>query len=493
MFFKQFYLESLGHASYLIGSEKTAEALVLDVRRDVDVYLEAAQTRGLKLVYAADTHQHNDYLTGICELPRRADVQLLASARAELGYPARPLGDGERFELGEILFEVLSTPGHTPEHMSFLIRDRARGDDPVLLLSGGALLVGDVARPDLLGGAEATREAAAALCRTLQEKILGLPDHVLVFPTHVSGSLCGGHIGSMLCTTIGYERRMNRLLASLSERQRAAKREALKGGSAKHEFVEQCLDVSGLPAIPPYWRRMRHQNQQGPEPLGVLREPPALQVAEFERALANGALVLDCRSPEAFGGGHIPGALNVGAGRSFATWAGTVLPEGARVLLVLESPRELWDVTWQLLRTGYDLPLGWLAGAMTAWRTQAKPLVSLPQWTVWDLKQELAAAPRPAVLDVRQPSEWQSGHIPDALHIPGGELPARLDEVPRGRPLAVTCGSGYRSSVSASLLQRHGFKPLFNVLGGMAAWKSAGFPMVTDIRPPARSPLNEAG
>lgn len=462
MHLEQIYLESLGHASYLIGAEQTGEGLVLDVRRDVDVYFEAARRRELRIAYAADTHQHNDYLTGICELPARGDVRLLASARAELGYDARPVHDGERFELGELVFEVLATPGHTPEHVSFLVRDRSRGDDPVLLLSGGSLLVGDVARPDLLGGAEATRTAAAQLCRTLRDKILTLPDHVLVFPTHVSGSLCGGHIGSMLFTTIGYERRMNQLLASLTD---------------ERGFVDHCLDVTDLPVVPPYWRRMRGQNQRGPAPLGVLRDPPALQVAEVERLAKDGGVVLDCRSPEAFGGGHIPGALNVGAGSSFATWAGTIVPDGARVVLVLDSSRDLWDVCWQLLRIGYELPLGWLAGGMHAWRTAARPLETLPQWTVWELNDRLRTTQGLRTLDVRQPAEWRAGHLPDAVHIPGGELPRRLDEVPRSGPIAVTCGSGYRSSVAASLLQHHGYQPIINVLGGMSAWRAAGLPM----------------
>src|ERR671936_1382472 len=172
MLFKQFYLESLGHASYFIGSEQTGEALVFDVRRDVDIYLAEARRQGMRLRYAADTHQHNDYLTGICELPARADVQLLAGARAELGYPVRPMADGERLEMGEVSFEVLHTPGHTPEHISLLVTDRSRGDEPVLLLSGGALLVGDVARPDLLGGREEAIRQGRALARTLRDKIL---------------------------------------------------------------------------------------------------------------------------------------------------------------------------------------------------------------------------------------------------------------------------------------------------------------------------------
>jgi len=274
MIFKQFVLKSLGHASYLIGSEETGEALVFDVRRDVEDYFQSAQAAGLRITYAMDSHQHNDYLTGICELSVRGDVQLLASARAELGYAVRSLHDGDRFEMGEIVFEGLHTPGHTPEHISLLVTDRARGEAPALLLSGGALLVGDVARPDLLGGDEETQHHARAFCRTLQEKILPLPDHVEVYPTHVAGSLCGGNIGSRLSTTIGYERRMNALLAQLD---------------TTEGFVAQCLNLQNLPAVPPYWQRMRRQNQQGPALLGVLAEPSALTVAAFDRLRQEGA------------------------------------------------------------------------------------------------------------------------------------------------------------------------------------------------------------
>jgi hydroxyacylglutathione hydrolase len=462
MHFKQFYLESLGHASYFIGSEQTGEALVLDVRRDVDIYFEEARSQGMHITLAADTHQHNDYLTGICELPQRSDIQLIGSARAELGYPVRSMGDGDRLEMGEVVFEVLHTPGHTPEHISLLVTDRSRGDEPALLLSGGALLVDDVGRPDLLGSSDDIQHHAQDLCQTLQEKILTLPDYVEVFPTHVAGSLCGGNIGSRLSTTIGYERRMNKMLADIT---------------AKDEFVKQCLNLEDLPTVPPYWSRMRTQNQQGPSPLGILANPPALEIEQFDRLRHQGAIVLDCRSPEAFSS-HIPGALNVGYGSSFATWAGTILPPDTPIILVLEKASDLWDICWQLLRIGYDLPKGWLAGGMRAWRTAAKKLDFMPFLSVRDLKSHLLNQDELFVLDVRQNSEWRSGHIKGATHITGGELPRRFEEVPKGRSVAVVCGSGYRSSVGGSLLKHNGYKDVLNVLGGMSAWNHAGFETV---------------
>lgn len=464
MLLKQFYLESLGHASYFVGSEETGEAFVLDVRRDVDAYFAEARRQGMRIAYAADTHQHNDYLTGICELPERDEVQLLASARAELGYKVRKMVDGESLSMGEVELRVLYTPGHTPEHVSILVTDHSRGPEPAALFSGGALLVGDVARPDLLGGPEEAQKHAQTLCRTLQDKILTLPDHVEIYPTHVAGSLCGGNIGSRLSTTIGYERRMNEMLKHLDE---------------QDQFVRECLNLDNLPAVPPYWQRMRKLNQMGPPLLDVLPEPPALRPEAFEHARRDGALVLDCRQPEAFAA-HIPGALNVGLTTAFPTWAGTVLPVDADVILVLDQPEDLWQACWHLLRIGYGLPRGWLAGGMQAWRTTARDIDILPQWTVQMLKARLEKDSELLVLDVRQPAEWAANHIERAQFVTGGELPGRIDEVAMDRPIATICGSGYRSSVAASLLQHHGHSNVINVLGGMTAWNSAGFPTVQD-------------
>ncbi|HSH30889.1 MAG TPA: rhodanese-like domain-containing protein [Thiohalobacter sp.] len=466
MIFEQFYLESLGHASYFIGSEETGEALVLDVRRDVDTYFAEARDRQMRIAYACDTHQHNDYVTGICELPRRGEVKLLAGARAELGYKVRPMDDGQRLEMGEVVFEFLHTPGHTPEHISLLVTDRSRGEEPALLFSGGALLVGDLARPDLLGGEEETRRNAEMFCHTLQEKILTLPDFVEVYPTHVAGSLCGGSIGSRLSTTIGYERRMNQLLRNIAD---------------SDEFVGQCLELKNLPAVPPYWPRMRKMNTEGPPPLGVLADPPPLDVEDFDKLRHQDAVVVDCRSPEAFAA-HIPGALNVGAGNAFPTWAGSVLPPDQPLLLVLDKPEDLWNVCWELLRIGYDLPQGWLAGGMFAWRTAGRPIEVLPQWTVNDLHEQLDRQDGLIVLDVRQPAEWVSGHIPGAVHITGAELPEREPELPKDKPIATICGSGYRSSVAASLLKRRGHTRVFNVLGGMIGWQSQGMKTTSETR-----------
>lgn len=461
---EQIHLESLGHASYLVASERTGEALVVDPRRDVDVYLDLAHEQGYRIRYVVDTHQHNDYLSGLCELVERGGATALGSGYAGgLGYDHQPLRDAEQLELGEVGLEVLHTPGHTPEHLSFVVYDGDQdASEPALLLSGGALLVGDLARPDLLGSDEETERSAAAFCETIQKKILDLPDHVLVYPTHVAGSLCGGSIGSRLVTTVGYERRTN---------------EVLRQVDTKDEFVRECLRLDNLPAVPPYWPRMRGRNAEGVEPLGMVDPPRPLSVDELADASADGVIVLDTRQPEAFAGGHIPDAINVGLGSSFPTWAGTALPEGARTVLVIDDPSRLMEATWGLLRIGYPPPEGFLRGGMFAWRTSGRQVERLPTVSVHDIPDRLDGL---HVLDVRQPDEWAAGHAPGAQFITGAELPSRLDEVPRDRTVLTVCGSGYRSGVAASLLRRQGHGDVINLLGGMAAWQAADLPLTDD-------------
>jgi hydroxyacylglutathione hydrolase len=457
---EQLHLESLGHASYVIGSDDSGEALVVDPRRDVDPYLEVARDNGWRIRWVADTHQHNDYLSGLVELTQRTGAQAVGSAHAELGYRHHAVDQGHRLDLGEVGVEVLHTPGHTPEHLSFLLYDGENDEDvPAALLSGGALLVGDLARPDLLGGEEQAREAAETFCATIQQTLLALPDHVLVYPTHVAGSLCGGSIGSRLVTSVGYERRANAILRDVDD---------------ADGFVAQCLRLDNLPAVPPYWVRMRERNQRGVEPLGTVDPPPALDLETFMERREAGHLVLDVRSPEAFAGGHLPGSLNVGAGSSFPTWAGTALPEDAEVLLVIDDPGHLEEITLSLLRIGYPRPVGWLEGGLQTWRTAAHDVDTLPVMTAREAAEDLDTL---HVLDVRQPAEWEAGHIPGAQHLTGAALPDRLEDVPDDRPVLTVCGSGYRSSVAASLLRRHGHERVVNLTGGFAAWAAADLPI----------------
>lgn len=462
MFLRQMHLESLGHASYVVGSERTGEALVLDPRRDAQVYLDAAADAGLRITHVLDSHGHNDYVSGISEVVARVpQVGVLAPAGAPYGYDHRPVRDGEQIELGDVVLEFLHTPGHTPEHVSVLLRNADGDGEPVALLSGGALLVGAVARTDLLGGGEVARESARALARALEQKVLPLPDEVAIYPTHVAGSLCGGNIGAELSTTLGRERLANPLLALASDPER---------------FADEVLRPELLPAVPPYWKRMRPQNMGGPPLLGELAASPALPVGAFREEVEAGTLVLDARPPSDFASAHVPGALNVELGSSFATWAGTVLPEGASTLLVLRRPEDLWEATWQLLRIGYPSPAGWLEGGVDAWRDAGEPVQTVPRLSEAEL-QDALEGDAVTLVDVRQPSEWAGGRIEGSRCVSGAELVFRIDELPADRPVALVCGGGQRSSTMASVLARAG-RNVFDVPGGVNGWRKAGYPLV---------------
>lgn len=462
MYLKQFFVEGLGHASYLIASDQTREAAVVDPRRDVEVYVEEARREGLTIRYALETHNHNDFISGAKTLADRHGVTHVASAEAGLRFPHHDVREGDELELGELLVKVLVTPGHTPEHVTYVVVDRSRADVPVLAFTGGDLLVGAVGRPDLLGR-ELGEKLAPMLYDSLFGKILKLEDYVEVLPTHGAGSLCGRGISAKRTTTIGYERRFNPALQHTD----------------KTEFVEFVL--AGNPGIPTYYKRMRPTNQAGPAEWR-LPEPNLLPPAEVQHLAGHGAIVLDTRPNIAFGGGHIPGAINIALDASFVTWVGWLLPADVPLVLVLESPEQWSAAVTALARIGYERVAGYVQGGMEAWAGAGLPVERIAQWSVHELHERLEGERTRggdlAVLDVRMDSEWQAGHVAGAIHIPLDELPRRLGQLAayRDRPLAVICGSGYRSSVAASLLEQHGFTGLANVLGGMSAWEAARYP-----------------
>ncbi len=462
MYLNQFFIEGLGHASYLIGADRTGEAAVIDPRRDSQIYVDEARARGLRIRLVLETHVHNDFVSGARALAERVGADHVAPAEAGLRFPYHAAADGGTFHLGELTLRALFTPGHTPEHVAYTVTDTDRADVPVLLFSGGDLLVGSVGRPDLLG-MELGGTLAPLLYDSLHEKLLTLDDYVEVLPTHGAGSLCGKAIGTKRTTTIGYERRFN---AALQQ-------------PTKDAFVAFVL--ANNPGIPAYYRRMRPTNQAG-LPAWQLPDLARYRPDEARHALDRGAMAVDLRPGAAFGAGHIPGALNVPLEDSFVTWAGWLLPSDTPLVLVLEHDDQWEDAVTRLARIGFDNVTAMVVGGFGTWVEAGLPVAQIAQRSVRALHDDLVGHIGVQVVDVRTDSEWSEGHIAGAQHVMLGALPEpeRLATVDRGRPVAVICGGGYRSAIAASLLQRRGFERVVNILGGMTAWQAAGLPITTE-------------
>jgi hydroxyacylglutathione hydrolase len=460
MFLRQFAIDGLGHLSTLIADEAAGLAAVVDPRRDVDVYLDVAREKDLRISHVVETHLHNDYVSGGRELAALTGATHVIGAGAELAYEHRPARGGETFDVGRLRFTVLETPGHTPEHVAYAVADRSRADEPALLFTGGSLLVGAVGRTDLLGEENAL-PFARAMFRSLREVVLPHEDYVGVYPTHGAGSLCSTGISSTTSSTIGYERRHNPMV-----------------GPADVDAFARVL-LSGQPAFPRYFARMRPTNQAGPRLLGGrVPDPTPLDREEVRARLADGALAIDLRSPSAHATGHIPGSLSIPAGSSFGTWLGWVVEPDRPLVLVLDRPEDWDDAIRQALRIGHEGIVGHLRGGFPSWAESDAPVTSGGRLTVDQLAARLnrGDSAAPLVIDVRQLGEYEGGHVPGSLHIAGGSLPDRLDELPRDRPIAMVCASGYRSSVAASLLRSAGFRDVSWVADGVPTWRRRGHP-----------------
>jgi hydroxyacylglutathione hydrolase len=469
MFIRQFQIEGLGHLSTLIGDEEAGLAAVIDARRDVDIYVDAARERGLRISHAIETHLHNDYVSGARELAAATGAEVVIGAGAELAYAHRPMTDGGVAQVGGLRFQVLDTPGHTPEHVAYTVAEAARPAAPVLMFTGGSLLVGAVGRTDLLG-AEHARPYAEQMFHALHDSILAHDDGVGIFPTHGSGSLCSTSIGSATSSTIGVERRTNPLLRPIDI----------------DEFAR--LLLAGQPAVPRYFARMRGINQAGPRILGGIPGPTAVPLEGTRRLLTRGAALVDLRTPAAFAGCHVPGSLSIPAGSSFGTWLGWVVDLDRPVVFVLPDTRSApggvnvaaWDdAIRQALRIGQESVAGYLEGGLAPWVDAGLPIESNGRLGVVGLARAVArGGPRaPLVVDVRQPSEFEEGHVAGAWHIGAGDLPGRLAEMPRDYPIATICASGYRASVAASMLDATGFTNVSSVAGGTDAWAARGLPL----------------
>jgi hydroxyacylglutathione hydrolase len=457
--FERIQTEGIAELSYLLGDDDEGIAGVFDPTPDVDKYIELAREKGVSITHIFETHIHADLMSGARELCARVDsAKIYASHEggATYGFETEPLRDHDEFRFGDAIVTARHTPGHTPEHISFEVADAAEPGQPWGVLSGDSLFVSSAGRPDLLGS-EHTQELAAQQFKTLREYFLGLPDSVIIHPGHGAGSPCGADIGDRLQSTIGYERLTNPFL--------------------QFDSVEKFTDfaIKTAPPVPTYYPRMKKINAEGPEIFGNLPNVPAIPVKEFKKAVAEkkGVLV-DTRSMLAFGGGHIPGALNIGGSPSLSIWAGWLLDPAQPVLLVLDKDHDLATIVKLFIRTGYTKFAGYLVGGISAWEAEGFPLARIPQLSVHEIHNN---GRNFQLLDVRGPGEWKNGHIPGAQHIFLPQLREKSFALDKSKATAVYCASGYRASLGASILKQEDFENVANVPGSWHAWKKAGFPV----------------
>jgi hydroxyacylglutathione hydrolase len=471
VFLKRFFEPKLAQTSYLIGCAATGEALVIDPNRDVEQYIAAAAGEKARITHVTETHIHADFVSGSRELAARtgATVYLSAEGGPDWTYAfegdtnVRRINHGEVLEVGRIRFDVLHTPGHTPEHLTFLVTDRAGADRPIGAATGDFVFVGDVGRPDLLERAaqiKGTMETSArALYRSLQA-FRTQPEWLQIWPGHGAGSACGKGISAIPHSTLGYELRFNWAFQIESE----------------DEFVQRVL--AGQPEPPAYFARMKQINKAGPAILGGFPEPPKLESATLADRLASGALVVDMRRAADYAVGHVPGTISIPLNASFTTWAGWLVPYTGDVYLIADddTAQSARTAARDLAMIGLDRIAGWFdATVLDAWSATGRPLGTVAQIGPADLAESLRHG-AVTVVDVRNATEWQGGHIDGAIHIPLGYLRERMADVPATRPVVVQCEGGSRSAIGASLLRAHGRDRVINLAGGISAWIKAGLP-----------------
>ncbi|WP_166820059.1 MBL fold metallo-hydrolase [Thalassoroseus pseudoceratinae] len=465
MQFHQRFVPGLAIASYIVGDEKSGEAAVIDPTRDVEDFIAFAKNNDLHIKHIIETHVHADFVCGSRELKARLNDEPTIHCSGYGGDNwTQPFADeyvkeGDTIKMGDVKFGFQHVPGHTPEHIAVTLFDTSRSSDtPWVMFSGDFLFVGDVGRPDLLGEEEKT-ELAHQLYESVFKRLDEIPDITEVYPAHGAGSLCGKAIGSRRSSTVGFERRYNTALKEKPEDQ----------------WVEDLLNE--MPLSPPYFKQMKRVNKEGPAIIGP--ELPGQKrwgAKQVHERVCDNCLIVDVRSKESFAAAHIPNAINIPVGNNLPTWAGWVLPYDRPILLIAEEPSQIDSVVTNLLRVGFDDVQGYLEGGMGSWETAGFPLSTLNTMSVHDLDKKRKSEKQLTVLDVRTDKEWSDGHIDGALHIHGGTLQDRVEEISKDKPVAVVCGSGYRASIASSFLQREGFEDVTNVIGGMSAWKAAGLP-----------------
>jgi hydroxyacylglutathione hydrolase len=470
MILKRLYDDALAQASYVVGCAATGEAVVIDPNRDVESYLEAAQKEGLRITAVTETHIHADYVSGARELARRASATLFLSDEGDAdwkyAYATEPnvklVKHGDVIRVGNVRLEVLYTPGHTPEHISFVLVDEPASPEPMAVFTGDFVFVGDVGRPDLLERAanmKGTMEKGArVLWRSLSE-FSKQPGHLMLWPGHGAGSACGKALGGVPATTLAYEKLANWAFQVKTE----------------DAFVAEVL--AGQPEPPKYFKEMKRINKAGPAILGGFREPARLSGDAVERIVSGDSSVVDCRPAAEVAEGFIPGTLTIPLGKSFLTWAGALLPYDRPIHLIAPDAGAAARAARMLALIGLDDVRGWLAGdAIEAWTARHGELMPTPQVTVHEMLRRTKARDA-RVLDVRGLAEWTGGHVPGAIHVPLGDLAARAAELPRNEPLVVHCQGGTRGPIAVSVLRQLGFEHLSHLTHGYAEYAREGLPI----------------
>jgi len=451
MFIQSFFIPGLAHLSYLLGGKGTCA--IIDPRRDVEEYRTVAKAMGMRITHILETHLHADFVSGHMDLSARTGAEIIVPKAGQCAFPHRPVQEGDEFQIEDMNVRVLDTPGHTPEHITYVVTDRSRGSEPTAIFCGDTLFVGDVGRPDLFPGQAV--ELAGKLFDSLS-KLRALPDHVLVLPAHGAGSLCGRAMGAMRYSTIGYEKRYN---AELQHKTVDAFRASL---------------LSGMPEAPDHFSRCSDINRKGPAKLSDLEMPKPLSPTEVHQLAKEGAVLLDGRDYLAFGGAHIPGAWNIDIAGNFQTFAGWMLPPDKPVVLVLGNDTKGFEAATMLRRVGFDRIAGWLEGGMHSWSVGGFPTDHVRQTSVQELAVLSNQKPGPMILDVRGKLEYEALHLEGAVHMQAPDTRKKFGEIPKEKTVYVICNSGHRSSLACSVLKQHGIHNVVNVAGGMTAFSAAG-------------------
>jgi hydroxyacylglutathione hydrolase len=454
MYFEQFYLGCLAHASYMLASE--GEAVVVDPQRDVELYLKAAAEHEVAIRHIFETHLHADFVSGHKELAARTGAKIYMGAPAGATFPHVAVRDGFELEFGQAAIRVIETPGHTPESICLIVTDNEKSPSPWAVLTGDTLFIGDVGRPDL-SPQHTPKQLAGLLYDSLHAKLMNLADNVLVYPAHGAGSLCGKNMRAERSSTIGTERLTNYALQIKS----------------KEEFVAQL--TSNLPARPEYFAKDAEINRSGATALSDLPPLRAIEPATLKTMLEDGEIALDVRSGEEFSAAHVPRSVNIALSGQFASWAGTVLGLTAHPVLIAASDDQLEEARLRLTRVGIEVLGGYLHGGVAAWKHAGLAVATIPQIGVEELNRRLQFDDI-QVLDVRREPEWEAAHIAQAAWWPLNNFKVSAPEMDRDAPVAVHCKSGYRSMIACSLLQRAGFRDVINVAGGFDEWQKAALP-----------------